>query len=99
MKWNQMTALRFQTGVRHQASPVFLRGLNGKEELIVVIGFKRPVNLPGLTRAKEEDLEEVLCCNRFFFAFFLFRGGGRRRWHHTCFFSDTWRYSLLTGQC
>ena len=25
-KWNQMTALRFQTGVRHQTSPASLRG-------------------------------------------------------------------------
>ena len=25
-KWNQMTALRFQTGGRHQASPASLRG-------------------------------------------------------------------------
>ena len=26
-KWNQMTALRFQTGVRHQTSPASLRGI------------------------------------------------------------------------
>ena len=26
-KWNQMTALRFQTGGRHQTSPVSLGGL------------------------------------------------------------------------
>ena len=26
-KWNQMTALRFQTGGRHQTSPAFLRGI------------------------------------------------------------------------
>ena len=26
-KWNQMTALRFQTGGRHQTSPASLRGL------------------------------------------------------------------------
>ena len=26
-KWNQMTALRFQTGGRHQASPASLRGI------------------------------------------------------------------------
>ena len=25
-KWNQMTALRFKTGGRHQTSPAFLRG-------------------------------------------------------------------------
>ena len=25
-KWNQMTALRFQTGGRHQTYPAFLRG-------------------------------------------------------------------------
>ena len=25
-KWNQMTALRFQTGGRHQTSPAFLQG-------------------------------------------------------------------------
>ena len=25
-KWNQMTALRFQTGERHQTSPASLRG-------------------------------------------------------------------------
>ena len=25
-KWNQMTALRFQTGRRHQTSPASLRG-------------------------------------------------------------------------
>ena len=25
-KWNQMTALRFQTGGRHQTSPASLRG-------------------------------------------------------------------------
>ena len=29
-KWNQMTALRFQTGGRHQTSPAFLRGQTGK---------------------------------------------------------------------
>ena len=27
-KWNQMTALRFQTGGRHQTSPASLRGRN-----------------------------------------------------------------------
>ena len=27
-KWNQMTALRFQTGGRHQTSPASLRGLS-----------------------------------------------------------------------
>ena len=27
-KWNQMTALRFQTGGRHQTSPASLRGLH-----------------------------------------------------------------------
>ena len=27
VKWNQMTALRFQTGGRHQTSQAFLRGL------------------------------------------------------------------------
>ena len=27
-KWNQMTALRFQTGGRHQTFPAFLRGDN-----------------------------------------------------------------------
>ena len=27
-KWNQMTALRFQTGGRHQTSPASVRGLN-----------------------------------------------------------------------
>ena len=26
VKWNQMTALRFQTGGRHQTSPASLRG-------------------------------------------------------------------------
>ena len=26
VKWNQMTALRFQTGGRHQTSPAYLRG-------------------------------------------------------------------------
>ena len=25
-KWNKMTALRFQTGGRHQTSPAYLRG-------------------------------------------------------------------------
>ncbi|WP_419629635.1 hypothetical protein [Thiolapillus sp.] len=30
-KWNQMTALRFQTGGRHQTSPASLRGLEEKE--------------------------------------------------------------------
>ena len=29
-KWNQMTALRFQTGGRHQTSPASLRGQNTK---------------------------------------------------------------------
>ena len=29
-KWNQMTALRFQTGGRHQTSPASLRGTNAK---------------------------------------------------------------------
>ncbi|WP_419582018.1 hypothetical protein [Thiolapillus sp.] len=28
-KWNQMTALRFQTGGRHQTSPASLRGIKG----------------------------------------------------------------------
>ena len=28
-KWNEMTALRFQTGRRHQTSPASLRGLRG----------------------------------------------------------------------
>ena len=30
-RWNQMTALRFQTGGRHQTSPASLRGLIEKE--------------------------------------------------------------------
>ena len=30
-KWNQMTALRFQTGGRHQTSPASLRGQAGEE--------------------------------------------------------------------
>ena len=30
-KWNQMTALRFQTGGRHQTSPAFLRGDGDRE--------------------------------------------------------------------
>ena len=29
-KWNHMTALRFQTGGRHQTSPASLRGHNGE---------------------------------------------------------------------
>ena len=33
VKWNQMTALRFHTGGRHQTSPASLRGLfNRKSE-------------------------------------------------------------------
>ena len=28
VKWNQMTALRFQTGGRHQTSPASLRGIS-----------------------------------------------------------------------
>ena len=32
VKWNQMTALRFQTGGRHQTFPAFLRGT-----LIIII--------------------------------------------------------------
>ena len=31
-KWNQMTALRFQTGGRHQTSPASLRGLYSKQQ-------------------------------------------------------------------
>ena len=31
-KWNQMTALRFQTGGRHQTSPASLRGEEEEEE-------------------------------------------------------------------
>ena len=31
-KWNQMTALRFQTGGRHQTFPAPLRGTNRKEK-------------------------------------------------------------------
>ena len=30
-KWNQMTALRFQTGGRHQTSPASLRGRGDRE--------------------------------------------------------------------
>ena len=30
-KWNQMTALRFQTGGRHQTSPASLRGGAGQK--------------------------------------------------------------------
>ena len=29
-KWNQMTALRFQTGGRHQTSPASLRGTHSR---------------------------------------------------------------------
>ena len=32
VKWNQMTALRFQTGGRHQISPASLRGLKRLKE-------------------------------------------------------------------
>ena len=31
VKWNQMTALRFQTGGRHQTSPASLRGSTDRE--------------------------------------------------------------------
>ena len=31
-KWNQMTALRFQTGGRHQTSPASLRGRRTNKE-------------------------------------------------------------------
>ena len=31
VKWNQMTALRFQTGGRHQTSPASLQGANSIE--------------------------------------------------------------------
>ena len=34
-KWNQMTALRFQTGGRHQTSPASLRRLNMNRNLAV----------------------------------------------------------------
>ena len=33
VKWNQMTALRFQTGERHQSSPASLRGREEVEGL------------------------------------------------------------------
>ena len=34
-KWNQMTALRFHTGGRHQTSPASLRGVHRKSGQIV----------------------------------------------------------------
>ena len=38
-KWNQMTALRFQTWGRHQTSPASLRGVNG-QKLETITVFK-----------------------------------------------------------
>ena len=35
-KWNQMTALRFQTGGRHQTFPASLRGILGTSDLTIV---------------------------------------------------------------
>ena len=32
-KWNQMTALRFQTGGRHQTSPASLLGCHGNTQI------------------------------------------------------------------
>ena len=33
-KWNQMTALRFQIGGRHQTSPASLRGNTGEKSML-----------------------------------------------------------------
>ena len=38
-KWNQMTALRFQTGGRHQTSPASLRGHDNTMLQQVLIKF------------------------------------------------------------
>ena len=56
-KWNQMTALRFETGERHQTSPASLRGwpdlMNGKHDHTTAVcvslrlsGGLRVVQLP-----------------------------------------------------
>ena len=44
-KWNQMTALRFQTGWRHQTSLASLLGLELKIEISPVYCFKASANL------------------------------------------------------
>ena len=44
-KWNQMTALRFQTGGRHQTSPASLRRQQTQEKLEEVLE-KTQVNGP-----------------------------------------------------
>ena len=40
-KWDQMTALRFQTGGRHQTSPASLRGEGKKKKRTVVVEVRR----------------------------------------------------------
>ena len=48
-KWNQMTALRFQTGGRHQTSPASLRGLTVKQ-----ICVKSRIRITILRRTNKE---------------------------------------------
>ena len=38
-KWNQMTALRFQTGVTHQTSPASLQGLRERQKSRFTVHF------------------------------------------------------------
>ena len=52
VKWNEMTALRFQTGGRHQTSPASLRGLQQGETQITklqVNGWLTDQKIPHVT--------------------------------------------------
>ena len=51
VKWNQMTALRFQTGGRHQTSPASLRGIS-----------QRPLAQPFVAVVEGSMLETAAWC-------------------------------------
>ena len=54
-KWNQMTALRFQTGGRHQTSPASLRGSEMRETFMKRNKVQRIIKAE--TRPKEQSWE------------------------------------------
>ena len=54
-KWNEMTALRFQTGGRHQTSPASLRGNKNTTKTTTTIKTKRQaVAKPKKTRKEKK---------------------------------------------
>ena len=51
VKWNHMTALRFQTGERHQTSPASLRGSG--------VGARQQQNRPTWLKEMNQNTQEI----------------------------------------